>query len=154
MYNITGNHGFSFSIPNNYRDGQNHTWSLHAIDTSGTGNVQLSGSPKSFNCQPTTNTPPVITILGSNPLNLTVGQVFTDPGATALDAEDGNLTSSIVVTGTVNTSIAGTYTITYSVTDSGGLSDTKTRTVIVGTVPPTGATCSLTWSAPIDSCIS
>jgi len=77
------------------------------------------------------NTPPVITILGDNPITLVKGSTFTDPGAVANDLEDGDLTDKIVVLGSVNTAVAGTYEIVYTVADSGGLTDTKTRTVIV-----------------------
>ena len=87
-----------------------------------------------------TNTPPTISLVGTNPISLTVGQTFVDPGATATDLEDGNLTSAIVKTGTVNTAVVGTTTLTYAVTDSGGLSASVTRTVIVNLpafVPPT-----------------
>src|SRR3989344_4069965 len=80
------------------------------------------------------NTPPTITLIGSNPLNLTVGDIFTDPGATANDAEDGNLTSQIVRTGNVNASTTGSYLLTYVVKDSGNLYATTTRTVIVNGV--------------------
>ena len=81
-----------------------------------------------------TNTPPIITLLGANPFSLTVNTPFVDPGATATDTEDGNLTSKIVETGSVNASTTGTYILTYSVTDSGGLSASTTRTVIVNPV--------------------
>lgn len=110
-----------------------------------------------------TNTPPTITLIGANPFEMTVNTPFVDPGATANDAEDGNLTSQIVKTGTVNASSTGTYTLTYTVTDSGGLSASTTRTVIVKpvSVPPTptvtlnanpstinpGATSTLTWTS-------
>jgi hypothetical protein len=78
------------------------------------------------------NTPPVITLSGANPLSLTVGQSFVEPGYTALDAEEGNITSRVVVSGSVNTSTAGTYTLYYNVSDSKGLAATQvTRTVIV-----------------------
>ncbi len=80
----------------------------------------------------TTNHPPVLTMNGSNPMTVMLGATFTDPGATATDQEDGNLTSQIVATGNVNTLIAGTYTLTYNVTDSGGMPATSvTRTVNV-----------------------
>jgi pimeloyl-ACP methyl ester carboxylesterase len=59
------------------------------------------------------------------------GCAFIDPEATATDLEDGDLTDSIKVTGSVNTNAFGQYFLTYSVTDSQGLSDTKTRQVIV-----------------------
>ncbi len=77
------------------------------------------------------NTAPNITLVGSNPINITKNSTFTDPGATAIDAEDGNLTASIVTTGTVNTSVVGAYTLTYTVTDSGNLSASTTRVVNV-----------------------
>ena len=88
---------------------------------------------------PPVNTPPIITLIGANPLNLTIGDTFTDPGATANDTEDGNLTDEIATTTTVNTAVAGTYEVTYSVTDSGNLSTSVTRSVIVSPVstPPT-----------------
>lgn len=89
------------------------------------------------------NTPPTISLLGANPMTLTVGHTYTEPGATAADAEQGDLTSSIVITGNVNTAVAGTYTVTYKVTDAGGLSDTKTRTVTVndpGNITPAAPT--------------
>jgi|GEM_PF-5992067 len=83
------------------------------------------------------NNPPVITVIGDNPLNITVGQTFTDPGATALDQEDGNLTGSIVTTGTVNTAVVGNYTIHYNVKDRNNLSaEEKSRLVSVNAVRP------------------
>lgn len=87
---------------------------------------------------PPTNTPPEITLIGNNPLNIFIGSTFTDPGATATDAQDGNLTPNIIVSGTVSTSTLGTSTLTYSVYDSGGLGATTTRDVVVvaTTTPP------------------
>lgn len=76
-------------------------------------------------------TKPVIALAGSDPMRLAVGATYTEPGATATDNVDGNLTSAIVVTGTVNTAAAGTYTKTYTVRDAAGNTATKTRTVIV-----------------------
>jgi len=77
-------------------------------------------------------TAPVITLLGQNPITITEGDTFTDPGATALDNTDGNLTSSIVTTSTVDTNTPGTYTVTYNVSDSAGNNATEeTRTVVV-----------------------
>ncbi len=93
--------------------------------------VYLSQNSNCTTPPPPANTPPVITLVGDNPLVVTQGSVFTDPGATSTDKEDGDLTSVIVATGTVDTSILGTTTRTYTVTDSGGLSASTTRTVIV-----------------------
>ena len=64
---------------------------------------------------------------------ITVGDTF-DPmdGVTATDAEDGNLTSKIVVEkNDVDTTKAGKYEVTYKVTDNQGATRTKTITVTV-----------------------
>jgi uncharacterized repeat protein (TIGR01451 family) len=74
---------------------------------------------------------PVITLNGANPMQVGFGTVFTDPGATASDGCAGDLTSSIVVTGSVDTNTVGFYALTYSVSDPSGHSDTKVRTVEV-----------------------
>jgi hypothetical protein len=75
--------------------------------------------------------PPVLTVVGANPLNVDVGTPFVDPGATATDACEGTLTASIVRTGTVNAAVPGRYTLTYTVTDSSGNTATTNRTVLV-----------------------
>jgi len=78
-------------------------------------------------------TPPVITLLGENPVNLYAGNSYTDAGAIASDDVDGDITSDIVVGGdTVDTSTVGTYVITYNVLDvAGNPADELTRTVNV-----------------------
>ena len=82
---------------------------------------------------------PVIScaLTGSSTITLTVGDTFPDPGATASDDIDGDLTSSITTSGTVDTSIAGTYSVEYSVLDSGNNTSSVTRTIIVNTPPDT-----------------
>lgn len=85
---------------------------------------------------PTINQLPIITLNGDNAMALSFGDIFIDPGATATDDIDGDLTSNIIVTGTVDTTVIGTTTLTYSVTDSGGLTDVKIRTVTVNPPPP------------------
>jgi len=84
-------------------------------------------------------TPPVITILGANPASVGENDVYSDAGATALDNQDGDLTSSITITSpAINTSIPGNQTVTYSVTDLSGNNATAGRTVtVVANVAPT-----------------
>lgn len=77
------------------------------------------------------NTKPVITLNGSSPVRIVSGSIYIDAGATATDAEDGDLTSSIVTTSAVRTTRTGTYKVTYSVTDANGATTKATRTVIV-----------------------
>ena len=64
---------------------------------------------------------------------LTVGDTFDlKKDVTASDAEDGNLTDKIeVIRNEVDTGKAGTYEVTYKVTDSQGASSTKTILVTV-----------------------
>jgi len=73
---------------------------------------------------------PVITLIGANPLQIYKGATFSDPGATGTDNRD--LTTSIVVTGTVNTATVGIYTLNYNATDAAGNPAVQvTRTVNV-----------------------
>ncbi len=77
-------------------------------------------------------TSPVITRLGDSSVSVVYGSTYTDAGATATDTMSGNLTSSIVTTGTVNTHLVGTYTLHYNVADGAGNSATEvTRAVTV-----------------------
>ncbi|HEU0201830.1 MAG TPA: PHB depolymerase family esterase [Burkholderiaceae bacterium] len=80
------------------------------------------------------NGAPLITLSGANPLHLQRGQAFTDPGATANDAEDGSVPVSADCS-SVDTSRAGTYACTYRATDSAGNTATATRTVVVEEAP-------------------
>ena len=75
--------------------------------------------------------PPVITVLGTNPTIVEIGGTYTEAGATASDIKDGDVTSSIVTTGSVNTAVLGAYTITYTVEDATGNIGIATRTVNV-----------------------
>ena len=76
-------------------------------------------------------TPPVLTLHGNNPMQVTLGSVFTDPGASAEDNLDGDISSAIIVTGNVNTAVLGQYELTYYVEDQAGNSAEETRTVEV-----------------------
>lgn len=75
---------------------------------------------------------PAITLLGDNPFTLDLGADYTDPGATAVDSEGNDITSSLVIAeNTVNKDVAGDYTVTYTVVDSNGLSASVSRDVTV-----------------------
>ncbi|PKP02467.1 MAG: hypothetical protein CVU11_11845 [Bacteroidetes bacterium HGW-Bacteroidetes-6] len=76
-------------------------------------------------------TNPTITLTGGATMTLDLGATYTDPGFTANDDKDGDLTSQVTVTGTVNTSQVGAYEITYTVSDEAGNSTTETRMVYV-----------------------
>jgi hypothetical protein len=95
-----------------------------------------TGAPLLYLEYTTDNTSaPVITLLGADPINLNLGDTFTDPGATAVDNIDGDITPDIQTTSDVDTNVAATYTVTYSVTDSDGNSASLSRSVIVRDEP-------------------
>ncbi|CAA6828043.1 MAG: Unknown protein [uncultured Sulfurovum sp.] len=84
------------------------------------------------------STPPVLTLVGDANLTLEVNTPYTELGATAIDALDGNLTSSIVITGSVDIQTLGKQTLTYSVTDTDNNTATVERNItVVDTTPPT-----------------
>lgn len=77
-------------------------------------------------------TPPTITQNGSNPIILHMGGTpYTEQGAQAYDERDGDLSAFVVTEGTVDTTRPGAYQVTYSVTNSAGLSSSVTREVRV-----------------------
>ena len=71
-------------------------------------------------------------VITDNPTNVTITTNYTEPGATAYDINYGDISSSIVISGTVDTSILGTYYIKYNVTNEDGIKGPEvTRKVIV-----------------------
>ncbi|TNE79217.1 MAG: DUF5011 domain-containing protein [Bacteroidetes bacterium] len=77
-------------------------------------------------------TKPEISLNGAATVNVEAGYGYTELGATALDAVDGNISILIQTIGTVDTTTVGVYTIQYFVIDANGnSSDTISRTVNV-----------------------
>jgi len=74
---------------------------------------------------------PTITLTGSSTVYVRQNSEYKELGYSATDNCDGNLTSKVKVTGSVNTSNLGTYIITYSVEDSSGNKVEVKRQVIV-----------------------
>lgn len=74
---------------------------------------------------------PTVSLNGAATMEIVHGTTFTDPGATANDETDGDLTSAITVSGSVNTSMAGSYTLTYTATDEAGNTASVDRMVEV-----------------------
>ena len=74
---------------------------------------------------------PIINLVDSQNMYIPVGSNFSDPGFTASDNCDGDITSNVVVSGSVDSSSPGTYTIDYSVSDSSGNSVSISRSVNV-----------------------
>lgn len=76
-------------------------------------------------------TPPEIALEGGEVLELSAGVPYEEPGFTATDNRDGDLTAQVEVDGLVNCYHAGDYEITYTVTDTYGNTTAVTRTVNV-----------------------
>lgn len=76
-------------------------------------------------------TPPELTLLGDGTIELTIGYSFEEPGYTATDNCDGDLTAQVQITSDVNIYLPGTYTVTYTVSDASGNTAVKTRTVVM-----------------------
>ncbi|MFM2208185.1 MAG: hypothetical protein RL213_2160 [Bacteroidota bacterium] len=86
---------------------------------------------------------PQISLIGAADTVIAKGSVWNDPLAIATDDVDGDISSGIVVSGSVNTNVAGVYELTYTATDEAGNSNSVTRTV---TVSWTGALLAVTYS--------
>jgi len=84
-------------------------------------------------------TAPVITLLGEPEITLNVfGPAYVDAGATAMDNYDGDRTSAISLTGSVNMSVVGNYELSYNVIDTANNSalTVKRMVHVVDRVPP------------------
>jgi hypothetical protein len=82
--------------------------------------------------------PPVMTLNGGTPVNLMVNSPYVDAGATAYDlcAQAWLPVSS---NSTVNTSVVGSYTVTYSAITADGTPGSITRVVNISTTPDFGS---------------
>ena len=74
--------------------------------------------------------PLIITISGSNPVNLVIGGTYTDAGAIVLDTSNG-VVPVTTISNNVNTAVAGIYSVVYRAVDIAGSVATATRVVNV-----------------------
>ena len=75
--------------------------------------------------------PPEITLAGESAVTITAGTEYAEPGWSAIDNLDGDITGQVQVEGSVNKYSAGTYTLTYSVSDTYGNVASVERSVTV-----------------------
>ncbi|WP_019026095.1 DUF5011 domain-containing protein [Colwellia piezophila] len=74
---------------------------------------------------------PVITLIDAA-VELQVGDSYLEPGFTAMDNVDGDVTANVMVSDTLDTTTAGTYQLTYNVTDTASNAAIQvTRQVVV-----------------------
>lgn len=110
-----------------------YTVTYDVSDAAGNAAVQVT---RGVNVVDTTA--PVISLLGSDPVIVEVGSAYSDAGATAVDTLDGGITGAIITVNPVNTSVLGSYTVTYDINDSSGnnaVQETRTVNVVDTTAP-------------------
>jgi len=93
------------------------------------------------------NVPPVISINGSNPATVELGSMYSDAGATAMDAFHGNTTVTTSGVSNVDTSSIGSFIVTYTATDLSG--NTATATRVVNVVDTTAPVVTITGDTPV-----
>lgn len=102
--------------------------------------LNIGGVERTFTSQTLPDTvAPTISLVGGN-VQIPQGSVWSEPGYTATDNADGDLTLQVQVSGTVDTSLLGPQTLQYTVTDAAGNTTTVTRTVTVVATTPTDTT--------------
>lgn len=72
---------------------------------------------------------PVINLIGNSEINIEINSIFNDPGYNCTDNVDSSC--NVIVSGNVDTSKLGSYTLTYSATDLAGNNSKVTRVVNV-----------------------
>jgi hypothetical protein len=79
-----------------------------------------------------TGSAPSISLVGTDPILHEMGTPYIEPGAIAIDLQDGDISANIIISGSVDINVTGTYALSYDVTDSNSNpAPTVTRNVIV-----------------------
>ncbi|MBI5094668.1 MAG: DUF5011 domain-containing protein [Candidatus Hydrogenedentes bacterium] len=122
----------SFTYSADLGNGQ-YSFALKAEDNAGNQSADPAGAGDTQLVYDTAK--PVIAMVGGD-VTIEVGSTYTDAGATAADAQDGDLTSKMVTVNSVNTAVVGVCTVTYNVSDAAGNAATQViRTVTVAAAP-------------------
>jgi hypothetical protein len=79
---------------------------------------------------------PILTMNGASTIVVPKGGTYTEPGVTA---KEGANTIPVTTSGTVNTNVAGVYTLTYTAVNKDGYSASTRRTVAVYATDATAA---------------
>lgn len=82
-------------------------------------------------CDGASDENPTITLKGDTTITLAVGQLINEPGYSASDVKDGDLTNAVEVKSNLDYYKTGTYYVNYSVIDSDGNRATASRTIYV-----------------------
>jgi hypothetical protein len=124
----------TYDPPTDFEKSQTVTVTVDARDRSSPAKVmvQVTYSFTTSAEEPPDLTPPEITLSGEEYMTWELGIPYVDPGCTAWDDKDGDVTGNVQVSPTVDHTVAGTYILHYSVSDAAGNpAEEKTRTVKV-----------------------
>lgn len=102
-----------------------HTIIYHVKDSSG------NESTAKRILQAADHIAPDLQLHGKQTEYVRLGNPYNEPGYSAWDSFEGDCTAAVLVSGNVDTNTAGSYTLTYTVSDSSGNSTSLTRTVLV-----------------------
>jgi len=75
--------------------------------------------------------------LNKDDIVLNLGEAYVDPGYTAIDSYDGNITDKVKVSNNINSNMPGTYIVEYKVEDSSGNTTIQKRNVTIKETPTT-----------------
>jgi hypothetical protein len=113
--NTTGNHGFTHTIPAQYRDGVAHSVYIYGIDlTDSTRSVLLPGSPRSFTLSGPPSVPTISNIVVSNVTNTAVNISWGTDVAAYSKLRYCTAAFDCTVATTENTTAAATRTLNLS----------------------------------------
>lgn len=74
---------------------------------------------------------PSISLKGNNTITIYLGSKYNEPGYSAIDNCDGDITDKVKVSGNVDTTKIGNYVLKYEVNDSSGNTNEVERTIVV-----------------------
>lgn len=77
------------------------------------------------------NNAPEIELHGESIVIVDINQEYVEPGFSAYDKEDGDLTLQVVITDNINNNTAGNYFIEYSVSDNDGKTVIVRRKIVI-----------------------
>lgn len=142
--NVDGNIGFgSFSVSGSVDVSQaDSTFVLYYTVTDAAGNVSCPVA-RIVNVVATPDvTAPVVSLNGNDTIQLDICQFYSEQGVTSIDDVDGDISTDVVITGSLPAGSAGapgtpgTYNLTYTSTDGAGNSATATRTIVISDLAP------------------
>ncbi|HEV7903688.1 MAG TPA: S8 family serine peptidase [Pyrinomonadaceae bacterium] len=153
-YGIAGNHGFSFSIPPRFRNGQPHTLYVYGIDATGNPNTLLSATPKSFTLNASgtiTATPNPIQVCDGTGLGVTTLSWSTS-GTSEVDVRVGAPNGTLfATTGATGSAATGKWvangTVFYLQNASYGDRTSATNTLATVTVGITTGGCAVSCAS-------